>query len=252
MQDLADVPLPEVRRLVEGVEGWLSNDQVGALYSAAHDVDPKGTIVEIGSFRGRSAIVLAAASGPDVEVVAIDPHAGNDRGPQEIAGFEDEAADDNAVFEANLTAAGVGCRVRHVRKFSDDALGDVDGDIDLLFIDGAHRFAPARADIATWGRRVRPGGSMYIHDTFSSVGVTLAVLRTLTFDRRWHYLGRDGSLAGYRRSVSADDTAGWGGSFRQLAALGWFARNVLIKVLIVAKLGPLTRLLGHRQPTWPY
>jgi hypothetical protein len=39
---------------------------------------------------------------------------------------------------------------------------------------------------------------------------------------------------------------------RQLADLPWFARNLVIKVLIVAKLGPLTRLLGHREGGWPY
>ena len=32
----------------------------------------------------------------------------------------------------------------------------------------------------------------------------------------------------------------------------WFVRNVLIKVLIVAKLGRFTRLLGHAEPTWPF
>ena len=31
-----------------------------------------------------------------------------------------------------------------------------------------------------------------------------------------------------------------------------FARNMLIKVLLVARLGRLTRLLGHRSDDWPY
>lgn len=250
--DRHDLALDEVRELVVDVEGWLSDDQVAALHRGAAGVPAGGAIVEIGSFRGRSAIVLAASSAADVAVVAIDPHAGNDRGPQEIDGYEAEAADDNVTFEANLTAAGVRSRVRHVRKFSDDAHADVDGDIDLLYIDGAHRFAPARSDIASWGARVRPGGSMYIHDTFSSVGVTLAVLVELTFSRRWHYLGRDRSLVGYRRSTGAADRPGWTNAARQVASLGWFARNLAIKVLIVAKLGRLTRFLGHREPTWPY
>ncbi len=76
-------------------------------------------------------------------VIAIDPHAGNDRGPQEIDGFADAAADDHAIFNANLERAGVADRVRHVRMFSDAALDVVDGPIDVLYIDGAHRYAPA-------------------------------------------------------------------------------------------------------------
>jgi hypothetical protein len=42
-------------------------------------------------------------------------------------------------------------------------------------------------------------------------------------------------------------------ALRQELQLLWFVRNVVIKVLIVAKLAPLTRLLGHRNTDeWPY
>ena len=114
-------------------------------------------MVEIGSFRGRSTIVLASAVPDDVDVVAIDPHAGNDRGPQEIAGYAKEAEADHEAFIANVAAAGVADRVRHVREFSDRALDEVPGEIALLFIDGAHRYAPARSDFAGLGctRRIR-------------------------------------------------------------------------------------------------
>ena len=84
---------------------------------------------------------------------------------------------DHDAFHANLAAAGVADRVRHVRKFSADAHGDVPGRSSLLYVDGAHRFGPARADLAGWGGRVAPGGTMLVHDAFSSIGVTLALLR---------------------------------------------------------------------------
>ena len=106
-------------------------------------------MVEIGSFRGRSTVVLALAAG---EVVAIDPHAGSDRGPQEIAADAQRGDADHEAFAANLAAAGVAERVRHVRKFSADAHGDVSGPLSLLYVDGAHRFGPARADLARLGR----------------------------------------------------------------------------------------------------
>ena len=89
---------------------------------------PAGRIVEIGSFRGRSMIVLARAAPEGVEIVAIDPHAGNDRGPQEIDGFEDEAAErPRGVPHATSSGPASRDRVRHVRKFCDDAHDDVDG-----------------------------------------------------------------------------------------------------------------------------
>ena len=42
------------------------------------------------------------------------------------------------------------------------------------------------------------------------------------------------------------------GAMRQLAELPWFARNVLLKVAIVARLRPLQRLLGSPDGAWPY
>jgi hypothetical protein len=183
--------------------------------------------------------------------VAIDPHAGNDRGPQEIDGFAEEAANDNVTFEANLTAAGVRDRVRHVRKFSNEAHGDVDSAIDLLYIDGAHRFAPARDDIVQWGARVVDGGTMLIHDSFSSIGVTLAILRELVPSGRWRYVGRSGSLTEYRAERLAGRVRGRN-ALRQLQALPWFVRNVVIKVMITAHLGRLTRVFGHDPSEWPY
>jgi predicted O-methyltransferase YrrM len=236
---------------VSEVEGWMTDDQARKLWNGARSVRPGGRIVEIGSFRGRSMVVLASAAAGDVELVAIDPHAGNDRGPQEIDGFVDEAAEDHDVFNRNLADAGVADRVTHLRKFSDDALGDVDGEIDLLYIDGAHRFAPARADIVRWGAKVADGGDLLIHDSFSSVGVTGALAATLFFGSEFRYLGRAQSMTHYRRQRLTSRQRVRNAA-RQLAELPWFARNVLIKVLIVAKLGRLTTYLGHREPTWPY
>ena len=236
---------------VADVEGWMTDGQARLLWDSARRVDAGGRIVEIGSFRGRSMVVLARAAEPDVELVAIDPHAGNDRGPQEIDGFVDEAAEDHDVFNANLTEAGVRDRVRHVRAFSDAAHGDVDDPIDLLYIDGAHRYAPARTDIREWGARVADGGTMLIHDSFSSIGVTLAIVRELFAGRRWRYVGRSESMTEYRRE-RLRPKARVANAVHQSLELPWFARNVLIKVLITVKLGKLTRVFGHDPKVWPY
>ncbi len=229
--------------LVADIEGWMSPGQGATLFDSATNCPDDGLIVEIGSYRGRSTIVLATAADPSVRIVAIDPHAGNDRGPQEISGFEDEAADDHSVFLANVAAAGVADRVRHIREFSDAALDVVEGEIDVLYIDGAHRYAPALADIRAWGARVGDGGTMLIHDSFSSIGVTLAILRALVFGRRFRYVDRARSMTIYRADLPANPTARLRNAGRQLAQLPWFVKNVGLKVLISLKL-----LEGE----WPY
>jgi predicted O-methyltransferase YrrM len=242
----------EALAAVDGVDGWMSPDQARRLYDAAARTTAGQQIVEIGSFRGRSTIVLASAAADAVTVVAIDPHAGNDRGPQEIEGFAAEAADDHQIFLANLAAAGVSDRVVHVRAFSDAAHGLVSGAVDVLYIDGAHRFAPARADIRDWGGRVRPGGTMLIHDSFSSVGVTLAIIRQLFWSGRFRYVGRSRSLAEYRADLASGTVPRLKNVVRQVMQLPWFVKNLMVKVLLTVRLGGVLKRVTRREPEWPY
>lgn len=235
----------------DGVDGWMSPDQGERLYAAAARCRPGGRIVEIGSFRGRSTIVLASAASLGVEVVAVDPHAGNDRGPQQLDGFVDEARTDRRVFEGNLAAAGVADRVRHVAAFSEAAHDQVEDPVDVLYIDGAHRYAPARADIRDWGARVGDGGTLLIHDSFSSIGVTLAIVRELVPGARFRYVGRSRSLTEYRADLDGR-AARITSALAQLAQLPWFVRNVGLKLLLSLKVGGLLRRLGRPVPDWPY
>lgn len=246
-----DHDLDRARAAVRSVDGWLTDPQARRLWAVARRVPAAGRIVEIGSFRGRSTIVLAMAAPDDAEIVAIDPHAGNDRGPQEIHGYEVAASEDFEVFHRNLNEAGVDTRVRHVRRFSADAHDEVVGPIDMLYIDGAHRFRPARDDIVRWGDRVREGGCLLIHDSFSSIGVTLALLTSVAVGAQFGYVGRDGSLVEYRRTYLGP--AGRAVNvLRHVAQLPWFLRNVLVKIAIVSGARPVARLLGHDGKTWPY
>ena len=200
---------------VAGVEGWLSDDQARRLWDRARSVHPGGLIVEIGSYRGRSAIVLARAVEGRAEVIAVDPHAGNDRGPRQIHGTSAQGEADNRAFRENLERAGVAGAVRHVRRASQAGLEEVEGPVDLLYVDGAHRFGPARADVVRWGARVRPGGTLMVHDAYSSIGVTLALLSAITAGRSFVYVGRSRSLAEYRRAKAARRKPGWRARLRR-------------------------------------
>jgi len=231
------------------VEGWLTDGQGRRLFAAAARVRAGGCIVELGSYRGRSTIVIASAAPPDVEVVAVDPHAGTDRGPREISGFQAEAAEDHTVFMENLRRAGVADRVRHVRAFSDDAHPAVAGDIDLLYVDAAHRFGPAMRDISGWGDRVADGGTMLVHDAFSSVGVTIAILRLLLVGGKFRYVARSRTLVEYRADLARAGLVGRVANVaRQLAVLPYFAWNLGLKVVLVLRLGRSSM----RAARWPY
>jgi hypothetical protein len=225
------------------VPGWLTDAQARRLWDAAARVTTPGQIVEIGSFRGRSTTVLASAAHEGVDVIAIDPHLGGDRGPQEFDDAPDVGDQDHAAFMANLRSAGVADRVRHVRARSAQAIGEVAGEVSLLYVDGAHRIRPASADLRHWGARVPRGGTLLVHDSFSSIGVTVALAGEVIGRHGWRYQGRDGSLAEYRRGPALSDAERRAELRRGLTELPWFARNVVVKTLILARL---------RRGAWPY
>ena len=186
---------PDLLDAIDGVDGWLSNDQAQRLYEAARRHAPWRPDRRDRQLPGSQHHRAGRAAPDGVTVIAIDPHAGNDRGPQEISGFEAEAAGDHEVFTANLAAAGLptGCNM--------SASSAIERSRRL----GAHRRAVHRRRASLRAGRVRhplvgepsrAGGTMLIHDSFSSVGVTLAIVRELMFGRRFRYVGRS------RRSAS--------------------------------------------------
>jgi predicted O-methyltransferase YrrM len=235
---------------LKDVNGWMTKDQARRLWDRAKELKAGQRVVEIGSFQGRSMVVLASAATSGVELIAIDPHGGNDRGPQELDGFVQEAESDHQIFLNNLTNAGVRDKVTHLRKFSDKALSDVPGTVDLLYVDGAHRFAPASNDIRQWGAKVANGGHLLVHDSFSSIGVTLALSVTTFWSKNWTYEGRSQSMTQYVRGENTTSQR-VRSLARQLAQLPYFALNVLYKVLISAKLKSVAKALGSTGE-WPY
>lgn len=219
---------------VASVAGWLTEDQARVLYDAARAAGPGARVLEVGSHHGRSTIVLALAG---AAVTAVDP-------------FPDDwrygAADTEQRCRANLARAGVTDRVDLRVATSREVRATWDTPLDVVYVDGKHDVWSVRDDLR-WAGHVRDGGVVLVHDAFSSLGVTLGLLSVLPGSRRLRYAGRTGSLA--RLEVgrpTLTDRA------RLLAPLPWFARNLVVKVLLRLRLRPVARLLGHDDSADPY
>ena len=95
-------------------------------------------------------------------------------------------------------------------------------------------------------------GAMLIHDSFSSVGVTVAIARELMFGRRFRYVGRSRSLAEYRCDLADGGPARARNACRQLAQLPWFVKNLAIKVLLTLHFDRISKRITGRRLEWPY
>src|SRR4051812_13492473 len=166
------------------IGGWLTEAQAATLWHEAQAVPPGDLIVEIGSHQGRSTVVLAAAA-PQARLVAIDPFVGG-------AMFGGLATREK--FLANLARAGLTERVELRQAKSTELRPSWTEPISFLYIDGKHDYWTLSDDLR-WSEFLAAGGRLCIHDAYSSIGVTLGLLRHVLFSSRVRYLDRTGSLA---------------------------------------------------------
>ena len=229
----------EAWRHAEGVPGWCTRSQAEALYVAVDALRNGGTVVEIGSHQGRSTVVLAhAARAVGARVIAIDPF---------IDGKMFGGRSTRQKFETHVAAAGLSDHV-DLRSENSRTVREqwTDGDVDVLYIDGKHDYWTVVDDLR-WGEHVVADGQILVHDAFSSLGVTLGMIRAVALGTQWTYLDRIGSLARLQHAAPTGASR-----VRFTKELPWFLRNLVIKLLLRMRLRPLTRLLGHNACHDPY
>jgi predicted O-methyltransferase YrrM len=131
----------ELSNALEGVEGWLHLDEAEALQQMVRESgvpkDQPITVLEIGSFKGRSAIAFALAirARGEGRLYAVDPHWGGSR--------ED--------FFKNIEKAGMTDLIIPIELSSHDARAEVaDASLDVVFIDGGHEYEEVCLDISDW------------------------------------------------------------------------------------------------------
>lgn len=222
----------------DSIDGWLTKEQGRLLWSLARNVRRGGNIVEIGSHKGRSTVVLGlAAQAVGARVTAIDPFVD---GPM----FGGQAT--RTLFEGHIREAGLADTVDLLPVPSRQARRTWVGPIDFLYIDGKHDYWSVVDDLR-WLSRLAPGARVAIHDSFCSVGVTSALIDRALMRGQIAYEYRESTLAVFRPG-SADMTDRLGLA-RQLP---WFTRNVTIKAARRLRAHALVRALGHHEPWDPY
>jgi hypothetical protein len=219
------------------IKGWLTEAQARRLWTEAGALPDGALVVEIGSHQGRSTVVLACAVRGRGSVVAIDPF---------VAGPMFGGRPTRDVFEANVSSYGLADTVRLVADYSTAVRPTWTEPIDLLYVDGKHDYWTCSDDLR-WAEHLRGAGTVLVHDAFSSIGVTLALLVHVLPSGHLTYVGRDGSLARLRAAPPR-----FRDRWRIVAELPWWLRNVLVKVVLRLRLRAVARLLGHRDAYDPF
>lgn len=149
------------------VDGMFRQDEIRLLYRTARDAEGPGDVAEIGSWKGRSTVVLglglADGGHDDCRIFAIDHHQGSPEHRERIA----REGSTLETFRRNVRRAGVAHRVEEMVMPSAAAaerLAQRGVRLRLLFIDGGHDEASVRADVRGFLPLVRPGGLVALHD----------------------------------------------------------------------------------------
>lgn len=120
------------------------------------------TIVEIGVYRGEYTEVLAKAG---LTVYGVDPWDAYVEYPYYDQPNTQDREDAN--YQMTLSRVGLCPNVTLIRKTSMDALADFpDESVDCVYIDGNHSFKYVAEDVASWIKKVKPGGFLCGHDYF--------------------------------------------------------------------------------------
>ncbi|MCV7215131.1 class I SAM-dependent methyltransferase [Mycobacterium crocinum] len=160
--------------LAEQVVGFMPADEGRALYDAAMRYLDRGVAVEIGTYCGKSTVMLGAAAAATGSVLyTVDHHHGSE---EHQAGWEfhdtsmvDPVSgrfDTLPTFRRTLDAADLDDTIVAVVGKSPVVARGWRTPLNLLFIDGGHSENAAQQDFDGWARWVAPGGTLIIHDVF--------------------------------------------------------------------------------------
>ena len=210
--------LADMSALAATLEGHLTPREARFLSLLGAVPLAEGDVLEIGSFKGKSTILLAhsarfAAGGG--RVVAVDPLIL----PSVTDPRDADPATLPAIFRENLRRHGVESLVDFHQMTSGELGPSWKRPLRLLWIDGDHTWDGARLDVDTFAPFVAPGGIVALHDVLNRFdGPIRVVCERLLAGDRFGACGLVGSIAWAQVARDADEAARWSGRKQALLA----------------------------------
>jgi len=155
-----------IKNYVKKTHALLTLNESKLLFSLAKNADKKGVIVEIGSYKGGSTVILGLGSklSNNIKVYAIDPHIHR----KEKWGKENVPLSTLDTFKKNVKEARLEDLIVPIVKTSKEASISWKKPISLLWIDGNHEYDFVKMDFILWEKHLINGGLIALHDTNNS------------------------------------------------------------------------------------
>jgi predicted O-methyltransferase YrrM len=154
--------------------GFMPDDEGLALHEAGLTAGSVGPLLEIGTYCGKSAILLGAAAREHGTVLfTVDHHRGSEENQAGWEHHDPDVVDPRSgrmdtlpFFRRAIEDAGLEDSVVAVVGHSVPTAAAWRTPVGLLFIDGGHAEDVAMADYEHWQHHVMPAGTLVIHDVF--------------------------------------------------------------------------------------
>lgn len=146
--------------LKEDLDGW--NGQSPVFAELINEVKPS-TIIEVGTWKGQSAITMAEASGPATKIYCVDTWEGASEFKLNEKMYGDRWSTKNVYekFISNCIHHRVLDKIEVVRAKSSEAIVPL---AKLIYIDGEHSYDGVMEDLVKYWDQVMPGGIMFGDD----------------------------------------------------------------------------------------